>query len=106
MTYRELQSALKQLRNEGKIPANFKLNQKKVVLQAIWDEMNAESYIDDSTGKFHSWDHFAAWKLSGAYSNMEFANEYLKASNENRIAMINAVQLKYSLVAGVANRIK
>jgi len=42
MTYRELQKALKQFRTEGKIPATFKLNQKKAVLQAMYDEVVVE----------------------------------------------------------------
>jgi len=40
MTYRELQQALKQLRNKGIVPASFKLNQKKTVLQAMWEKVN------------------------------------------------------------------
>lgn len=40
MNYRELQQSLKQSKVDGKIPANFKLNQKKEVLQAKWDEIN------------------------------------------------------------------
>lgn len=47
MTYRELQQHLKQAKAEGKIPANFKLNQKKDVLQAKWDEISSsQSEID------------------------------------------------------------
>jgi len=40
MTYRELQQALKQLRNKGIVPASFKLNQKKTVLQSMWEKVN------------------------------------------------------------------
>jgi hypothetical protein len=38
MTCRQLQQQLKQLRSEGKIPANFKLNQKKAFLLAMWEK--------------------------------------------------------------------
>lgn len=39
MTYRQLQIALKAARNAGRIPTTFRLNQKKVILQAEYDRL-------------------------------------------------------------------
>lgn len=44
MTYRQLQQILKSLRDAGHIDSNFKLNQKREVLQAKFDEVKAIAF--------------------------------------------------------------
>lgn len=44
MTYRQLQQTLKSLREAGHIPQSFKLNQKREVLQAKFDEVKAIAF--------------------------------------------------------------
>ena len=45
MTYRELQKALKIARQQELIPRTFKLNQKKYILQAKYDELQSETAL-------------------------------------------------------------
>lgn len=48
MTYRQLQQVLKQFRNEGKIPATFKLNQRKNILKYQLDRALVSKELDKS----------------------------------------------------------
>lgn len=77
MTYKELQANLKNLRNEGKIPASFKLNQKKEVLQAMWDEMNADCKTEID------WNSY----LKGAYIDFPRRKDSVKSSCEKILSV-------------------
>ena len=46
MSYKELQQALKELRNQG-IKVNVKLNSTKVALQAEYDRLTSETKVDE-----------------------------------------------------------
>ena len=48
MTYKQLQAQLKTARTEGRIPASFKLNQKKEILQKAWDALTANESADEA----------------------------------------------------------
>ncbi|MBO3462972.1 hypothetical protein G7B40_001655 [Aetokthonos hydrillicola Thurmond2011] len=50
MTYRQLQIALKQLRQEGK--TSIKLNQKKVILQAEYNRLTKTNVVES---EFEAW---------------------------------------------------